>query len=33
MWVVILEDADGYHIEFESMTDVPEETKYTEWFK
>lgn len=32
-WVVILEDVDGYHIEFESRTDVPEETKYSAWFK
>jgi lactoylglutathione lyase len=31
MWVVGLKDPDGYKIEFESPTDVPEETKYSEW--
>lgn len=31
MWVVLLEDPDGYRIEFESPTDVPEETKFSEW--
>ena len=29
MWVVSLSDPDGYKIEFESETDVPEETVYT----
>jgi lactoylglutathione lyase len=33
MWVFHVKDPDGYHIEFESHTDVPEETKYTDWFK
>ena len=33
MWVVILKDPDGYHLDFESMTDVAEETPYTEWSK
>lgn len=33
MWVVSLADPDGYHLDFESATDVPEETKYSEWFK
>ena len=33
MWVVSLTDPDGYRIEFESKTDVPEETKYSEAFK
>jgi lactoylglutathione lyase len=33
MWVVSLTDADGYKIEFESNTGVPEETKYSDWFK
>ncbi len=28
MWVVALTDPDGYHIDFESETDVPEETEY-----
>jgi lactoylglutathione lyase len=31
MWVVGMKDPDGYAIEFESWTDVPEETKYSEW--
>ncbi len=31
MWVVSLRDPDGYLIVFESSTDVPEETKYSEW--
>ena len=31
MWVVLLRDPDGYKIEFESFTDVPEETKLSEW--
>lgn len=30
MWVTSLTDPDGYHLEFESFTDVPEETEYTE---
>ena len=31
MWVVSLRDPDGYKISFESFTDVPEETKYSQW--
>lgn len=31
MWVVLLSDPDGYKLEFESPTDVPEETKLSEW--
>jgi lactoylglutathione lyase len=31
MWVVLLSDPDGYKIEFESCTDVREETKLSEW--
>lgn len=31
MWVVSLNDPDGYRIEFESATDIPEETKLSEW--
>lgn len=31
MWVVSLQDPDGYKISFESFTDVPEETKYSQW--
>ena len=32
-WVVAFVDIDGYRLDFESPTDVPEETKYSEWFK
>jgi lactoylglutathione lyase len=28
MWVTSLSDPDGYRIDFESLTDVPEETVY-----
>ena len=31
MWVVALVDRDGYKIEFESPTNVPEDTKFSEW--
>jgi predicted enzyme related to lactoylglutathione lyase len=30
MWVTSLADPDGYRIEFESLTDVPEDTQYSE---
>ncbi len=30
MWVTSLTDPDGYHIDFDSMTDTPEETKLSE---
>ena len=30
MWVTSLSDPDGYRIEFESLTDVPEDTQYSE---
>jgi lactoylglutathione lyase len=30
MWVTSLTDPDGYRIDFESYTDVPEETDYSE---
>ena len=33
MWVVAFTDTDGYKLDFESPTDVPEETTYSEWFK
>ena len=33
MWVVAFADPDGYRLDFESPTDVPEETTYSEWFK
>jgi lactoylglutathione lyase len=29
MWVTSLEDPDGYRVDFESYTDVPEETVYS----
>jgi lactoylglutathione lyase len=31
MWVVVLNDPDGYRLDFESATDVAEETTYLEW--
>lgn len=31
MWVTCLSDPDGYKLDFESMTDVPEETKLSEF--
>jgi len=31
MWVTSLRDPDGYRVEFESITDVPEETKLSEF--
>ena len=31
MWVTGLTDPDGYQLYFESHTDVPEETKLSEW--
>ena len=30
MWVTSLRDPDGYRLDFESYTDVPEETEYSE---
>lgn len=33
MWVVGVIDPDGYTIFFESPTDVPEETMYSDWIK
>jgi lactoylglutathione lyase len=30
MWVTIMRDPDGYKLDFESYTDVPEETLYQE---
>jgi lactoylglutathione lyase len=29
MWVTSLSDPDGYRLDFESDTDVPEETEFT----
>ena len=33
LWVVGLKDPDGYNIYFESPTDLPEGTTYSEWLK
>jgi lactoylglutathione lyase len=33
MWVVGIKDPDGYNIFFESPTEVPEETMYSDWQK
>jgi lactoylglutathione lyase len=33
LWVVEFKDPDGYAVFFESATDVPEETTYSEWNK
>ena len=33
LWVVEFKDPDDYQIFFESPTDVPEETTYSEWLK
>ena len=30
MWVASFRDPDGYRLDFESYTDVPEETEYSE---
>jgi lactoylglutathione lyase len=30
-WIFEVTDPDGYRLDFESPTDVPEETRYTEW--
>jgi lactoylglutathione lyase len=31
LWVVPVTDPDGYRIEFESLTDAPEESELEEW--
>ena len=31
MWLTSLRDPDGYNLNFESYTDVFEDTKYSEW--
>jgi lactoylglutathione lyase len=33
MWVVSLQDPDGYRLDFESVTDVHEGIKYSDWFR
>ncbi len=30
MWVTAVSDPDGYKLDFESVTDVPEDTKLSE---
>lgn len=31
LWVTSVRDPDGYKLDFESPTDAPEETQYSEW--
>ena len=31
LWEILVTDPDGYRLFFESRTDVPEETKYSDW--
>jgi lactoylglutathione lyase len=33
LWVIRVTDPDGFSLFFESDTDVPEETKYSDWIK
>jgi len=33
MWIFWVKDPDGYNIFFESHTDVPEETTYSDWIR
>ena len=33
MWVTSLQDPDGYRLDFESATDVAEETTYSDWLE
>lgn len=33
LWDLKVVDPDGYNLHFESRTDVPEETTYSEWIK
>lgn len=33
LWVIMVTDPDGFSLFFESETDVPEETKYSDWTK
>lgn len=33
LWDLHVADPDGYNVHFESKTDVPEETRYSEWVK
>jgi len=33
LWDVSLKDPDGYSLHFESPTNVPEETTYSDWIK
>lgn len=33
LWVVSITDPDGYRLQFESKTDVPEDTRYSDYVK
>ena len=33
LWEIMMTDPDGFRLFFESPTDVPEETKYSDWVK
>lgn len=33
LWEIMITDPDGFRLFFESPTDVPEETKYSDWVK
>jgi catechol 2,3-dioxygenase-like lactoylglutathione lyase family enzyme len=33
LWVVRVTDPDGFNLFFESETDVPEETRYSDWIR
>ena len=33
LWEIMVEDPDGFKLFFESETDVPEETRYSDWIK
>jgi lactoylglutathione lyase len=33
LWDGKVTDPDGYNLHFESLTDVSEETKYSDWLK
>jgi len=33
LWVTCVNDPDGYKLDFNSETEVPEETKYSDWLK
>jgi lactoylglutathione lyase len=33
LWEIMVTDPDGFNLFFESETDVPEETRYSDWIK